>query len=354
MRSRRSILILGAAGLACGVAFGVMGAVAFAIPSATLAGIPLAAGAAGGAAMAVWAGIQLKRWPLRKLALFRNHLVVIQGKHEVRAIWSLMETVTLAETDAWPDFRITDHLTIHSRNEAPIRFRPAVSGWSATASRRTDRSPALATTSSSSSRLPSTGATWPMSLAVPANFNRASKLSDHDRCCANAPWARLPRRGGPQPPGAAPRARPGPRDQSRAVAERPLEGAHMAMLFQKPSHRTRVSFEVGIARLGGSTTTLSEQDVQLGARESISMPASSTVTSTASSPALRTHEDLRRARPLGGKAGDQRTHRPLAPLPGPGRPHDALEEVGGELGKQHLVYIGDGNNVVTSLVRGQR
>ena len=47
--------------------------------------------------------------------------------------------------------------------------------------------------------------------------------------------------------------------------ERPLEGAHMAMLFQKPSHRTRVSFEVGIARLGGSTTTLSEQDVQLGA-----------------------------------------------------------------------------------------
>ncbi|TME68208.1 MAG: ornithine carbamoyltransferase, partial [Chloroflexi bacterium] len=31
--------------------------------------------------------------------------------------------------------------------------------------------------------------------------------------------------------------------------ERPLEGRHLAMLFQKPSHRTRVSFEVGIARL---------------------------------------------------------------------------------------------------------
>ena len=38
--------------------------------------------------------------------------------------------------------------------------------------------------------------------------------------------------------------------------ERPLAGRHVAMLFQRPSHRTRVSFEVGIARLGGSTTTL--------------------------------------------------------------------------------------------------
>src|SRR5205823_15039905 len=51
--------------------------------------------------------------------------------------------------------------------------------------------------------------------------------------------------------------------------ERPLQGRHIAMLFQKPSHRTRVSFEVGIARLGGTTTTLGEQDVQLGRRESV-------------------------------------------------------------------------------------
>ena len=53
-------------------------------------------------------------------------------------------------------------------------------------------------------------------------------------------------------------------------SERPLGGRHIAMLFQKPSHRTRVSFEVGIARLGGSTTTLTENDVQLGVRESVS------------------------------------------------------------------------------------
>src|SRR5260370_31123139 len=52
-------------------------------------------------------------------------------------------------------------------------------------------------------------------------------------------------------------------------AERPLAGRHIAMLFQKPSNRTRVSFEVGIATLGGTTTTLGEQDVQFGRRETV-------------------------------------------------------------------------------------
>src|SRR5260370_13670292 len=45
---------------------------------------------------------------------------------------------------------------------------------------------------------------------------------------------------------------------------RPLEGMHIAMLFQKPSHRTRVSFEVGISRACGTATPLFEHDVQLG------------------------------------------------------------------------------------------
>jgi len=135
VRSRRSILTLGAAGLAFAVAFGALAAATFLIPSAALAGIPLVAGAVGGCAMVAWAGIQLRRWPSRKLALFRDRLVVIQGRHEMRAVWSLMETVTLAETDAWPDLRLTDRLTIHSRSEAPITFRPAVFGLEPTACR---------------------------------------------------------------------------------------------------------------------------------------------------------------------------------------------------------------------------
>lgn len=53
----------------------------------------------------------------------------------------------------------------------------------------------------------------------------------------------------------------------RDKGERPLEGKEFALLFEKPSLRTRVSFEVGIRQLGGTCTYLSQQDVGLGVRE---------------------------------------------------------------------------------------
>ena len=53
----------------------------------------------------------------------------------------------------------------------------------------------------------------------------------------------------------------------RGNGERPLEGKEFALLFEKPSLRTRVSFEVGIRQLGGTCTYLSQQDVGLGVRE---------------------------------------------------------------------------------------
>lgn len=48
---------------------------------------------------------------------------------------------------------------------------------------------------------------------------------------------------------------------------RPLEGKIVALLFEKPSLRTRVSFEVGIRQLGGDCIYLSRDDVGLGSRE---------------------------------------------------------------------------------------
>ena len=48
---------------------------------------------------------------------------------------------------------------------------------------------------------------------------------------------------------------------------RPLEGKVLALIFEKPSLRTRVSFEVGIRQLGGSTIYLSKDDIGLGVRE---------------------------------------------------------------------------------------
>ena len=43
----------------------------------------------------------------------------------------------------------------------------------------------------------------------------------------------------------------------------------MAMIFDKPSTRTRVSFDVGIRQLGGESITLTGQEMQLGRGETI-------------------------------------------------------------------------------------
>src|ERR1051325_892701 len=51
---------------------------------------------------------------------------------------------------------------------------------------------------------------------------------------------------------------------------KPLAGKHVTLLFQKPSLRTRVSFEVGVAQLGGTSLYLSNEGVGLGEREAVS------------------------------------------------------------------------------------
>ncbi len=133
-------------------------------------------------------------------------------------------------------------------------------------------------------------------------------------------------------------------------AERPLERRHIAMLFQRPSHRTRVSFEVGIARLGGTATTLSEQDVQLGVRETVGDAARVLDRYVDGIVArLRTHADLIELASAAEKpvinALTDRSHpcQILADLM-------TLEERCGPLARQHVAYIGDGNNIAASLI----
>ena len=53
------------------------------------------------------------------------------------------------------------------------------------------------------------------------------------------------------------------------TAEKPLAGKMLAMIFEKPSTRTRVSFDVGMRQLGGETLFLSGTEMQLGRAETI-------------------------------------------------------------------------------------
>ena len=52
-------------------------------------------------------------------------------------------------------------------------------------------------------------------------------------------------------------------------AEQPLAGHMVALIFEKPSTRTRVSFDVGVRQMGGQTMVLSGADMQLGHGETI-------------------------------------------------------------------------------------
>ena len=51
--------------------------------------------------------------------------------------------------------------------------------------------------------------------------------------------------------------------------EQPLDGRMVALIFEKPSTRTRVSFDVGVRQMGGQTMVLSGSDMQLGHGETI-------------------------------------------------------------------------------------
>jgi ornithine carbamoyltransferase len=57
--------------------------------------------------------------------------------------------------------------------------------------------------------------------------------------------------------------------KSGAPATRPLDGKTLAMIFEKPSTRTRVSFDVAMRQLGGEPVILTGQEMQLGRGETI-------------------------------------------------------------------------------------
>src|SRR5690625_6740931 len=58
--------------------------------------------------------------------------------------------------------------------------------------------------------------------------------------------------------------------QKQGIPHRLLEGKTLAMIFEKPSTGTRVSFETGMYQLGGHALFLNKDDIQIGNGETIS------------------------------------------------------------------------------------
>jgi ornithine carbamoyltransferase len=137
--------------------------------------------------------------------------------------------------------------------------------------------------------------------------------------------------------------------QKSRIPYRPLRGRTLAMVFQKPSNRTRVSFEVGMYQLGGHALHLSPEEIQIGKRETPS-DTGRVLARYIDAIMVRTfdHGDLEE---LAGAAdvpvvnGLSDAHHPCQAL----ADLMTVREELGTLQNTHLAYVGDGNNVAHSL-----
>jgi ornithine carbamoyltransferase len=131
-----------------------------------------------------------------------------------------------------------------------------------------------------------------------------------------------------------------------------LEGKSVAMYFEKPSNRTRVSFEVGIFDLGAHPIMLRKEEINLGVRETIADTAR-TLARYVDGIMIRTFaqndvEELAQWSSVPVINGLTDEHHPCQVLA------DLLtiQEKLGSFKGHKLVYVGDGNNMAHSLMEG--
>ena len=133
---------------------------------------------------------------------------------------------------------------------------------------------------------------------------------------------------------------------------RPLFGKTLAMVFQKPSNRTRVSFEVGMYQLGGHALPLSPQEIQMGKRETPS-DTGRVLARYIDAIMVRTFDDEELAELA--RAADVPVINGLSDLHHPCQALADLLTIQEELGRLEgvkIAYVGDGNNVAHSLSLG--
>ncbi|HVE73460.1 MAG TPA: ornithine carbamoyltransferase [Thermoanaerobaculia bacterium] len=139
--------------------------------------------------------------------------------------------------------------------------------------------------------------------------------------------------------------------KDKAKFVRALEGQTLAMIFEKSSTRTRVSFEVGMFQLGGHALFLSARDIQLGRGEPI----------TDTAKVLSRYVDGIMARTFAHKTITDLAEHATVPvingLSDLSHPCQSMtdyftawEKFGGELRGRKMAYVGDGNNMAHSLL----
>ncbi len=128
-----------------------------------------------------------------------------------------------------------------------------------------------------------------------------------------------------------------------------LDGKTIAMLFEKPSLRTRVSFEVGMKQLGGTAIYLSQAEVGLGQREPVqdvarvlSRYVSAIVARTYAQQALVDLAAAADVPVVNALSDDEHPCQALADLL-------TMREKKGHVDGLRIAFIGDGNNVSASL-----
>src|SRR5271154_4345847 len=133
------------------------------------------------------------------------------------------------------------------------------------------------------------------------------------------------------------------------LSSQALEGQSVALIFQKPSTRTRVSFEVGVYELGGHAVVLRSDELQLSRGESLRDTAI-VLSRHVAAIGMRTGADetieelaLYSAVPVINML--TALHHPCQAL----ADLLTLREAYGTLAGLRLAYVGDGNNVARSL-----
>jgi ornithine carbamoyltransferase len=136
------------------------------------------------------------------------------------------------------------------------------------------------------------------------------------------------------------------------TADKPLAGKMLAMIFEKPSTRTRVSFDVGMRQLGGETLFLSGTEMQLGRAEAIGDTAK-VLSRYVDAIMIRTtdhHRLLEMAEHatvpvINGLTDDTHPCQIMADIM-------TFEEHRGPVKGKTIAWTGDGNNVLHSLIEG--